>query len=455
MKDRYDIVVAGAGCAGSVFAARMAARGFRVLLLDREREEAVGPAWRDLVERDAFEMSGVDRPVTPESCPPPQGIEVLASGSTTPVRVSAAPYAVVDRRLLAGRLIGWARSSGAEVVTQCIVGGAEVDRGYVVSVHTDRGAFPTRLAVDASGIDRVLCRNIPRGMGLSGMISTRDYYSLYRETRELRSAGGPAGGAGENTLRYHAGRFGGYRWLYPDDSAGLIDVGAAVQEFAGAPDPRDVARDFARANPAVGERVVRAGGGRVPARRPLDTMVAAGLMVIGDAACQALPVMCRGVGGAMVAAAIAADAAAFGLEARDVSPGGLWSYNYCYMRERGAHAAALDCIRIFMQGISVKDLGQLLARGVMDELDISSAMLGRFEMPGTHARIKSLLEGRGEFSLLVRFESALRHARRVFEHYMLYPDEYDRPAFNEWSRVADSLFDNALMLNERALLQAI
>lgn len=455
VNDKYDVVVAGAGCAGSVFAARMAARGFRVLLLDREREEALGPDWRDLVENEAFELSSVHRPVAPEACPPLRGIEVLSSDSNTRIGVPDIPYTVVDRRRLAERLIRQARDAGAEVITQCIVGGAEVEKGYVVSVQSDRGTFPSRLAVDASGIDRVLCRTIPRGMGIPRVISTRDYLSLYRETREMRSSGEPGGGAGGGRLQYYVGRFGGYRWLNTEDGGGHVEVGAAVQESAGAPDPRDITHSFARANPMVGERVIRAGGGRIPARRPLNTMVAAGLMVIGDAACQALPMVCRGVGSAMVAATMAADAAAFGLEARDLSPCGLWSYNYHYMRERGAHAAALDCIRIFLQSISEKDLQRLFDRGAIDGSDVSNVMLGRFEMPGAQAKMKSLLKGLGEFSLLVRFEGALKHAQRIFDHYMLFPREYDQPACTEWSREAEFLFQDAERLNEKVLLSAV
>ena len=451
----YDVVVAGAGCAGAVFAARMAARGFHVLLLDREREEAIGPNRRDVVEREAFELASVDRPVAPEAGPASLRIGIFTSDSAKQFSVSGEPYTLVDRKLLAARLLKEARDAGAEVVTQCIAGGAEVDRGRVTTVLTDRGAFPTRLAVDASGADRVICRNLPRGIGVPRVIGASDYFSLYSETREREPGAEAPDGADEGRLEFHGGRFMGYRWLNDDHGRGMVDIGAAVQDAPDAPDPRAVTQSFAlAASPAVG-RVIRSGGGRIPARRPLNSMVAGAFMVIGDAACQALPVSCRGVGGAMIAAALAADAAAFGLEAGDVSPAGLWSYNHCYMRERGAHAAALDCIRVFLQGITDDDLRRLVKKSVMNERDIACLMQGRFEMPGAQSRIMSLLKGPAELSLATRFQGAFRDALRVFEHYMAFPPVYDQPTCTEWSREAEYLFEDVARSNEKALLSAV
>lgn len=440
MNDKYDVVVAGAGCAGSVFSVRMASRGFRVLLIDRKRADELGTDAVDFLESEAFELSSIDPPVPPEARPPIKGMDVLSPDTTTRIPITDHQYTKVDRKLFAQRLHNLAKQSGVEVMTQCIVGGAEIDNGFVVSVNTDRGDFPCRLAVGASGLDRVLCRDIPRGMGIPRRLRTRDFISVYRETREL-DPDATENGFERGKVEYYMGRHGGFSWVHADEE-GTIDVGTAVQDIPGAPDPREIVLGFIRSNPGVGERVLRRGGGRIPTRRPLNTMVASGLMVMGDAACQATPFLGRGVGGAMTGAALAADAAAFALEAGDVSVAGLWSYNYHFMLERGAHMAALDCMRIFLQRMPEKEFTSSLSRGVIDEREMASALSGKFEIPTAQVKIKSVLKGFRDVPLLVRFGSALKLAVRAFELYGQYPREYDPPEYADWAQEADYIFED-------------
>lgn len=411
-----------------------------MLLVDRRREEELGEDSCDFVEDDGFELSAVDPPEPPEACPPLRRIDVLSPDTQTRIHMPEFPYRVIDRKLLARRLLGLAREAGAEILTQCIVSGAEVEKGFVTSVATDRGTFRCRLTVGASGLDRVICRDLPRGMGIPRRLRTSDYVSIYRETRELESDSADKT-VNRGVLEYYVGRYGGYSWVYAGDN-GTIDIGTAVQDAPGSPDPREIVHGFVRSNPAVGEKVTRRGGGRIPTRRPLNTMVTSGMLVIGDSACQATPVIGRGVGGAMIGAAMAADAAAFGLEAGDVSAEGLWSYNYNYMRDRGANMAALDCMRIFMQRMPEKDFAWALSKGVIGEQEMMGALVGRFEVPKAQTKFVGLVRGLRGMPILVRFDNALRLAQKVRELYRQYPREYDPPDFAEWSQEADFLFED-------------
>lgn len=440
MNDSYDVVVVGAGCAGAVFSARLAARGFRVLLIDRKREEELGQDSFDLIENEAFELSGVELPIPPEARASVRRMDVVSPDSMTRFHLSRFPNRVVDRRLLARRLLERAREAGVEVKTQCIVGGVETENGFVVSVLTDRGTFHCKLAVGASGLDRVLCKDIPTGMGIPRRLRTSDYISIYRETRESNADVG-GNGVEPGLFEYYIGRYGGYSWVHAYED-GTVDIGTGVQDIPGAPDPREIVLGFIRSNPSVGENVLSRAGGRMPTRRPLNTMVAAGLMVIGDAACQSTPFVSRGVGGAMVGASLAADAAAFALEAGDVSMRGLWSYNYLYMRERGAHMAALDSMRVFLQHIPEKEYSWGMAKGLLAEQEISGALVGRFEMPTTQTRVKSLIKGFRSVPLTVRFDNAVKQTQKVLELYQQYPREYDPPEYAEWSQEVEYLFDD-------------
>jgi len=438
--DGYDAVVVGAGCSGSVFAARVASRGFRVLLVERKREDEIGEDCIDFVENEGFELSSIEPPKSPESLGHILRVDIVSPDGSTRMPIVDFPYQIIDRRLLAQRLLKRAKDAGAEVLTQCIATGVEIDNGYAVAVNTDRGKFRTKLVIGASGLDRVVCRDLPKGMGIPRRIRTVDHTCIYRETRELDPSftwHGPDVGV----LEYHVGRYGGYSWICAIGD-GVVDIGSAVQDREGFPDPKELVYGFVRSTPGIGEKVLRRSGGRIPTRRPLNTMVASGLMILGDSACQAIPIIGRGIGGAMIGATYAADAASFALEAGDVSRRGLWSYNYNYMRDRGAHMAALDCMRIFLQRLKLKEFAWAISKGIIDERSVKAAIAGRFVPARIHAKLKGILKGLKDVSLISRFELAGNIADRVFDLYRQYPSEYYHPDFVEWSQQSQYLFED-------------
>lgn len=437
MSEKYDAVIVGAGCAGLLAASRIAAAGNSVLVLDRRREEELGLGGHDLVGLEELKSAGLDASVASDGSEV-SSIRVLSPDAATRLTLSADPFVMVSRSRLAVWLLEQARTAGAKVMTQCIAGEAVVERGRVTGVGSDRGTFSCSLALGTSGIDRVLCRDLPGGMGIPRLLKTSDYMSIYREVRNTGDGGEemPAG-----TLEYHVGRYGGYSWTYSPDG-GAVEIGTAVQDVAGSPDPRDIVLGYVRSRPAVGEKALLREGGRIPARRPLNTMVASGLMIAGDAACQAAPVIARGVGGALTGGALAGAIAAKALSAGDVSIASLWPYNYRYMRTRGADMAALDCLRILLQNMAEKDVAWSMAKGVIDQGEIASALAGRFEGPTAQTKLRSLFKGISGTPLLMRYDKYLRLSQKVSDHYMAYPREYDAPEFADWAQQADFLFED-------------
>ena len=437
--DKYDVVVVGAGCAGALASQRIASKGYRVLLIDRRREEEFGHESHDLVEEDALDLARVRLSEAAGDDSGPGALDVISPDTATHVRVSGTSFRIVDRKAFMDQLVEGAREAGVEILSQCIANGAEIEKGFVTGVSTDRGSFNCRLTVSASGLDRVLCMNLPTGMGLPRRLRTSDFISIYRETRDL--SGESLETPSREPLEYHVGRYGGYSWIYTGQNDS-IDIGTGVQDLPDAPDPREIVLGYVRSNPGVGERVISREGGRVPARRPLSSMVTNGMVVVGDAACQATPVIARGVGGGLVGAALAADAAVRALAADDVSVAALWKYNYDYMVVRGAHLAALDCLRVLMQRMPEKEFSWSMAKGVIDEPEIASALTGKFEVPTPQAKIKNLLKGLTAVPLLRRYENTLKYAQKVLDHYMSYPSTYDAPDFADWSQEADFLFED-------------
>ena len=441
MNHSYDVVVVGAGCAGALASSRIASNGFSVLLVDRRREAEICRPTRDIVEEAALREAGVASGIDLESRQV-TSVEAISPDTATSILLKDVPLRVVDRGPICHRLLDEARDAGVQVLTECVVGAAEVDRGFATGVSTDRGSFSCRLLVEASGLERVLCRDIPKGMGIPRRLRTSDHVSAYVETRQLNedSPGIPAAG----TVRYHLGHFGGFNWTHFAQD-GTIDVGTAVQDVKGAPDPRDIVLGYVRSSPPIGEKVLLRVGGRVPTRRPLSTMVANGMMLVGDAACQAAPLLLRGMGGALVGAFMLAATAVRALQAGDVSAAGLWSYNHDYMHARGADMAALDCMRLFMQKLTEKEFSWCMARKVIDESAISTMLTGKLA-GRPPARIRSYIRGFGSTPLDLRYENTMRLAHKVAEHYRSYPRAPEAPEYAQWSAEAEFLFDDAWKL---------
>jgi digeranylgeranylglycerophospholipid reductase len=437
--ERYDVVVVGAGIAGTLVSGRIAGAGHRVLMLDRRSADDLFSDSYDLVESQAFKVAGID-PANPDVTCPFSGLRVVSPDTATIVDVPTAPFLIINRGLLERELFSRARDAGVDVVMECTAGNAEISRGRVTGVSTDRGSFPCALAIGASGLDRSLCRDLPTGMGIPRRLRTTDYVSVYRERRDVSDDDG-GGTTVPGLFEYHIGRFGGYSWTYAT-ADGVIDIGTGVQDVAGSPDPREIVLGYVRSHGSVGEQVLSREGGRIPTRRPLNSMVAAGLTIVGDAACQASPVIGRGVAGALTGAALAADAAVKALSSGEASQAALWPYNYEYMRSRGAYMAALDCLRLLLQRLSGKDLSWSMAKGVIGAQEVAATLTGVFEVPRAQIRLKALWKGLKSVPLLARYDSTLKLSQKVLDHYMRYPDAYEAPEFAEWSQQADFLFED-------------
>lgn len=433
----YDVVVAGAGCAGTLIAGRLAALGFRVLLLDARRQEELARGARDLVEEEALRGADVD-PARVEAPAGIRVIEVISPDTATRISLPRTPFRLVDRRALAGLLLKRAADSGVHLLAGCPATGVQIEKGRVTGVVTDRTTFRCSLAVCASGPERALCRDVPSGMGIPRMLKTGEHITVYSETRNLVESAPEV--ESDAAYGYHIGLFGGYAWTY--SAGGTVDVGAGVQDRPGAPDPRQIVLGYIRSHPEIGEKVISRHGGRIPTRRPINTMAANGLLAVGDSACQAMPIVARGVSGALSGASIAATVAAGALDSGDTGVGALWAYNREYMSVRGAHQAALDCLRLLIQEITESELSRAMARGYFDEREIMSALSGRFAVPPALVKVRNLLHGLADMSLLFRYESALKRAQKALEHYESYPGSYDRGEFREWSEEADFLFSH-------------
>lgn len=352
MKSYYDVVIIGAGPAGSVAAKTIAQAGRSVLLLEKRQEigspvrcaEAVGvetatqfmdldPHWI-AAEIDAFSVTN------------PQGDCIVLPPEETTI--------VLERKLFDRELARLAAEAGAEVMVKARAEGLiKTDRvaGVRVNVQGKPLEIKAKIVIGADGTES----QSPRWAGLKSNPQLKDYYSAAQYLLT---------GVNVNPriCQYHLGWSlapGGYAWVFPKGH-GQANVGLVM-----AVDPKEtrpaieyldafVAAHFPRSS-----RLAQVVGG-IPVTNVLPKMVTDGYMCIGDAAHQSDPITAGGIGPGMVGGSLAGQVAVEALAANDVSANFLKQYEQRWDARFGKTFRRLHRIRHAMLKIPEDKLSDII-----------------------------------------------------------------------------------------------
>lgn len=357
MKPAYDVVVAGAGPAGSVAARRAAEAGLRVLLLEKRQE--IGAPIR------CAEAIGADlsRPFLE---PDPRWIDATISAFAIHnshgqcVHLPPAePTLVVNRKVFDLQLALMAARAGAEVRAGTAVTGLELADGAVIGVKVESfgrtESISSTLVVAADGTES----QVARWAGLKTVPPMADYYLGI----EFYLAG-LAGKIDPHGCEYHLDASlapGGYLWVFPkgEDTANVglvIPADKAKETSPQASLERFVSQKFPQAS------ILALIAGGIPVTGAIKTMVADGLVVVGDAAHQADPLTAGGINLGMIAADLAMSVAAPAVQCGDVRARNLHQYEKLWQQRFGRMHEALYKIRKIVSRMDQTRLDELVQR---------------------------------------------------------------------------------------------
>lgn len=298
MKTEYDIIVVGAGPAGSIAARFAAEKGVSVLMLEKDRDVGYPVRCGEAISKAGVEefISSDDKWIAAKiskfSFNAPDGNEVI-------IDFGEAGY-VLERRVFDYELARTAAEAGAEIVTRAYVNGLLFNNSKVSGVkyefNGEQLEANAKVVIAADGVES----RVGRWAGLKTHIDFRDMESAV----QITAANVPVN---QDTLYFYFGKDvapNGYFWIFPKGN-NKANIGLGVSGIIGKKkSAQSFLNDFMEKHyPSVPVLTQIAGG--VPCSVTLDKISAPGIMLVGDAARQVNPLSGGGIASGMIGGKIA------------------------------------------------------------------------------------------------------------------------------------------------------
>ena len=380
----FDVVVVGAGTAGTIAARFAAKKGLSVCLIDRKEKHQIGDKiCGDAVGNEIFDFLNINHPKNEELSCYIKGAKIYSPNlkkCITLVDPKQAGY-IINRLEFGQRLLNEALDAG---VAQFLDNTMALDLLYTndhvtgVKVRSKNGEkidLKSKIVIDASGYNSPLRKKVKSSI-VEKEISKQDVILCYREIVKFSPKDLQVKDSEYITIILDQEKApGGYIWYFPKNESSVniglgvfMDYGGKVKELY----RQNIFNNFITTSKF---EIISTGGGIAPVRRPIWSCADNGIMFVGDAACQVNPLHGGGIDPSMRAGLHAANTAIRAIEDEDHSLNKLWDYNYKVMTSFGAEFASLDLLRRVLQVLSNEDLNFGLERDLLsgeEILDISS-----------------------------------------------------------------------------------
>jgi len=445
---KYDVIIIGAGTAGCMAAKTTAKAGLNTLLIDRKNERDIGKkVCGDAVGKHHFDKLSLNPPDGDELERVMEGIRIYSPDMETVFDVKGEGLYgfLLNRYLFGQRLLKDAVNAGASLKDSTQTLEPIIEKGYVAGIlakdlktETTTKLF-SKVVVEASGFPAVIRKKLPPEMGIDTEVKNEDVEACYREIRELKE---PVENP-ELCQIYLTQKVcpGGYYWIFPKSDS-KVNVGLGVAMTGNFPNPKNTLYAHVLSKPIFKDSTIVEGGAwYVPTRRPLDSMVGNGIVIIGDAACQVNPIHGGGIGPSMMGGTIAGETIVKALEKDDVSRRGFWAYNVRYMESYGLKQAGLDVFRSLLQESGDEELSYGMKCQLITEEDLLQTSLGKEVKLNISEKAVRVFRGMRKLSFVRKLRDAVNLMNKIREWYRNYPVSPE--SYEKWKRGTEDLFEPA------------
>lgn len=340
--EQFDVLIVGAANAGSFLARRLAESGHRVLVLEQHPKEKLGRK-PELLRIARADIARYALPIPEEAddlaytCP---GGSVFSARNHYPKEISCESVGVYRFRYIA-RMNAWARAAGAEIRYQASFVDFLFENGRIAgAVYEQDGArheVRAKLVADCSGAAAVARTKLPNGYGVENTPAAPDDL-LYVTLRHIAFHDPEHSGSRMRSWPYYPA------WEAPEGRADCAILGTWV---SGSFDEGEwVFAAFQRAVRLPRYTTLCTERGMLPKRHPLNSFVADGFLVSGDAAYVAVSSSLLGFSVCMPQLVIAAEEISRLLtEGGYLSRARLWNINTRFFSEQGLALAVRNAMQ--------------------------------------------------------------------------------------------------------------
>ena len=468
--DNYDVIVAGAGLAGSLAAATAAKSGLKTLLLDRNRESEVGKktnwGWvcgeAVAAEHINFVKSKLGIAFKyPEIELQVDGIFALSPNLEHRYRFDGEGY-VLDRPSFQHKLLECALANGAEYVQEFEVESPIIENNFIVGVSgkdkaKESKSMRAKVVIDALGVATTLRRKLPENPYVDREVDVSDLEATGRYLYEFDLDHEDSRFFDPKNAIIHLNQDiapGGYGWVFPKEK-NMVNIGIGVQieslnirnKKLGRKDTLHTLMDeYIRSNPVLknlrlyNKNNNGKGYWSVAVRRQMESIAFNGYMGAGDSMAMPNPLSAGGIGSAMIAGILAGEQAARSIGSGDLSLRGLWRYNIDYNKAYGRKTAGLEVLRVYLQSLNndVINYGMKTFLTSKEAEDLSYGLVPELSLA---SKFKMVLKGASNVGAFSNLLFAVKKMKELNALYNKYPETPE--GFAKWREAVNGTMKEA------------
>lgn len=444
MKD--NIIVIGAGHGGLVAAAKLAEKGFKVHIYEKNNKENLSWDWRDNVDLEVFKRVGIPEP-NPSNYLRPASSRFLSPDEKTRF-ITDVPVEkrdiTIERRYLINILIENALKFGVEISYETEVISPIIVEGVVKGIKTKNEEIMADLIIDSSGVNTPIKSQLPDSYNMNQTLKRGELFNTYRAYYNKVDTKLENQDYWEVCLGYLKKR--GISWVNTANEYGDILIGCIDPFRKG--EIKDLVEDLRSKHPGIGENLLR--GGQVvpiPLRRTAPMIVGPNYVLLGDAAWMAVPITGSGVLTAMIAGDILAKTIINASEKpvdNNISykVKDLWLYQYQYIQEFGADNVFIDILKDYLLTASFEDMNYAFKKRLLMGEDIEAGRTGEDVNLSFFNVLGRLIRSFPRPGVIINLGMQIRKGKEAKKETLKIPKEYNEQLVQQWIKKVDSYFES-------------
>lgn len=364
-----DVLIIGAGPAGSIAAREASRNGVKTLIIDKKSEIGTPKRCGEGIMDGVLEKVGIE-PDERWIARHIDGARLVAPDNTSAWFTSEtletpATGIILERKVFDKHVTMDAIRSGAEVMVKTEATGIKRDGDFLIvdinSFNNKYSQIKARLVIGADGPEG----RVANWMGLNTKVPLAEMESgAQYEMTNLKMEK-------NDTIEFYFGSVapGGYAWIFPKgyDTA---NVGIDVSGVKGEKTALEYLDDFVKNNPETCDgQIVEVNVGGNPLCGIFDTIIDDNFMLVGDAAGCVSPITGGGIDTGLESGMIAGRIAAKAIKENDVSKSNLQEYSDYVDENIGKKFKKLINVRDFIYNLDDEDMNEYI--GAIAKANIS------------------------------------------------------------------------------------